>query len=348
MVEIHPRSPYGLASIPRKTFPETTLEPDLPIVDAHHHLMHRPTNRYLHDDLLADMMGGHRIAATVYCECRAFLRSEGPEALAPIGETEFANGVAAMSASGIYGETRMCAGIVGFADLSGPHVEALLEGHIAAGGGRFRGVRQGVYWDASEAVYPFVSMRPPRGLLSSDAFRTGVRHLRARDLTLDVALFHHQLPELVDLAKAEPELRIVLNHMGFALGVGPYAGRRQDVFAEWRTLLAEAASCDNIVVKAGGLGVPLWGFPFANRDVRPDSTEVATAWRPYFEACIDLFGPARCMFESNFPADRASCDYVTLWNAVKRIAQQYSAAEKARMFSGTAIETYRLPLDAAL
>ena len=325
------------------THPETALEPDLPIIDPHHHLYDRPHLHYMFKELLADTQAGHDIRATVYIETTAMKRASGPESLRPVGETEFANGVAAMSASGRYGVVRICSGIVGFADLSlGAGVADVLAAHVAAGGGRFRGIRQAAYWDEDETILAFVQRRAPKGLLGQTQFREGFAELQRFGLSFDALIWHTQIPELVDLARAFPETPIVLNHMASPLGVGRHAGRRKEVFADWSRDMTELARCGNVTVKLGGLGMPLAGFDFHERTGGGSSDDLAAAWAPYIETCIQAFGPTRCMFESNFPVDRPSCSYVTLWNSFKKLSSSYTAQERAALFHDTAAYVYRL------
>ena len=262
--------------------------------------------------------------------------------MAFVGEVEFVNGVAAMSASGAYGPTRACDGIVGTADLrAGTEVKAVLEAEIRAGGGRFRGIRQVSAWDADANI-----MRPmpsrPQGLLSEKTFREGFACLAPLNLSFDAFLLHPQLPELIDLARAFPETRIVLDHVGGPIGIGSYSSRRDEVFRDWQTSIRKLAKCDNVSVKLGGLGMRLAGFDFHARERPPSSEALAEAWQPYIETCIEAFGPRRSMFESNFPPDKGTCSYAVLWNAFKRLTAKYSDAEKAAMFAGTAAAFYRL------
>ena len=317
------------------------LDPDLLICDPHHHLWDFPTSRYLLDELLADTGSGHRIDSTVFVECTSMYRATGPERFKPVGETEFVNGVAAISASGGYGRTRACLGIVGFADLTSPDVDQVLAAHIAAGGGRFRGIRHAAAWDASDAINNSHT-NPPERLYERADFRRGFARLAAHGLSFDAWQYHPQLPELLDLARAFPATTIILDHVGGPLGIGPYAGRRDEIFASWSRDIAALATCPNIVVKLGGLGMTTRGFGFHKREVLPDYAELAQAWRPYIETCINHFGPARSMFESNFPVDRPSCTYPILWNALKAIASGASADEKRLMFHDVAHRVYRL------
>ncbi|MBE9603240.1 amidohydrolase [Acetobacteraceae bacterium H6797] len=321
---------------------EEILEPGLPIIDPHHHLWDRPGARYLLDDLLRDTGSGHDIRATVYIQARSMYRAEGPEEWRSLGETEFANGEAARSASGLYGPIRACAGIVGMVDLMlGDGVAPLLEQHLRAGGDRFRGVRNQTAWHES----PEISSNPvpPRkGLLSEPAFFRGARRLSEYGLSLDIWAYHTQLDEVLALARALPELAVVLDHTGGPLGAGPYAGRRDEVFAAWSAGMRQLAQCANVVVKLGGLGMGVGGFGFERGALPPSSAQLAAAWRPYIEFCIEAFGAGRCMFESNFPVDKGSYGYAVLWNAFKRLAAGASDSEKEALFSGTAARVYRL------
>ena len=328
---------------------EDVLDADLPIVDPHHHLWDHKRHRYLLDELRADVGSGngrgHRIVATVFVDCMAFYRSSGPAALRPVGETEFANGVAAMCESGVYGELRACAGIVGFADLTrGAGVREVLQAHIAAGGGpggRFKGIRHAGGWDASPMIHNSHT-KPGPGLYADATFRQGFAQLAPLGLSFEAWQYHPQLPDVIALARAFPDTAIVLNHVGGPLGVGPYAGRTDDTYAQWRRHITELAACANVSVKLGGLGMRIGPIGQHALALPPTSQEVAQAWRPWIEACIEAFGPARCMFESNFPVDKMSCSYATLWNAFKHLAAGASASEKADLFADTARRVYRL------
>ena len=321
---------------------EDIIEPELPIVDPHHHLWDRAGHRYLLDELLADTGSGHRITDTVFIDCMAFYRASGPVHLQPVGETEFANGIAAMAASGGYGDTQACAGIVSFIDLTlGDQVEAAIAAQIAAGNGRFRGIRHAGGWDASDAIRNSHT-NPPQGLYGMQHFRQGFARLAPAGLSFEAWQFHPQLPDVIGLARAFPDTSIILNHVGGPLGMGPYTGRSEETFAFWKRHMLELASCQNVTVKLGGLGMRIGVFDFHLRPAPPSSQELADAWRPWIETCIEAFGADRCMFESNFPVDKITTGYAVLWNAFKRIAQGASASEKAALFSGTARRIYRL------
>jgi predicted TIM-barrel fold metal-dependent hydrolase len=323
---------------------EEIIEPALPIVDPHHHLWDRPNYRYLFPELLADVGSGHNIRATCYEQAREMYCAEGPEELKSLGETEFVSGVSAMSSSGKYGPTRCIAGIIGFVDLQlGSRARGVTERHIAVSDGRLRGIRNGSTWSDDPTLKTFTA-GGPKGLLLDKSFREGFASLAPLGLAFDGWMFQTQLDDLVDLARAFPQTTIVLNHVGGPLAIGPYAGRREEAFTEWRDRIRAVASLPNTYVKLGGLGMRMPGFTFFENDMPPSSQDLATAWRPYIETCIEAFGPQRAMFESNFPVDKGTCSYQVLWNAFKRLAAGYSADEKTALFSGSAAQAYRLKL----
>ncbi|MEC5409239.1 amidohydrolase family protein [Paraburkholderia sp. MPAMCS5] len=323
---------------------EPVLEPELPIVDAHHHLWDRQTGRYLAEEFGKDVGGGHRIVSTVYVQCRSMLRQDGPEAMKPVGEVEFANGIAAMFASGAYGPARCCEAIVGGADLTlGKKLDAVLDAMVQVSAGRLRGIRNPLAWHESPDVVSS-PVAPPRDLMRSDAFRQGVRTLARHGLTLDAWVYHTQLDELYELAMHAPDVTIVIDHFGGPLGVGPYANEGAQVRGSWRRSLERLASLPNTRMKLGGAGMKVFGSEFAAAALPPSSEDLAAAWRPCFETCVELFGVTRCMFESNFPVDKGMFSYGVLWNAFKRLASAMSADEKASLFSDTAASTYRLQI----
>jgi predicted TIM-barrel fold metal-dependent hydrolase len=343
--------------------PEPILEPELPIIDPHHHLWDRtailaqlpaPSHaferllqlspRYLLDELLADLRSGHNVIATVYMECGAMYRASGSAAFKPVGETEFVNGFAAICASNVYGPVRACAGIVGHLDLThGDASAAVLEAHIAAGGGRFRGIRHSASYDSDSAVLGPLA-RTPAGLYRSSAFREGFKHLAPLEVSFDAWLLEPQLDDLIDLARTFPDTTIILDHVGTPLGIGAYTGQRQARFEVWRQSILQLASLANVSVKLGGLAMPFAGFESFMANPPASSAALAADWKPYIETCIQAFGPDRCMFESNFPVDRGTCTYDVLWNAFKHLAAGYSADEKTALFSGTARRVYRLEI----
>jgi len=323
---------------------EAALEPDLPIIDPHHHFWDTPQRgTYFLPELLADIGGGHNIVSTVFLECQAMYRKAGPREMAPVGEVEFVNGIAAMSAAGGYGPCRVAEAIIGHADLTiGARVREVLEAEMKVAGGRFRGIRYGVSADASPEISKHVSRVVPPGLTRDPTFRQGLAQLAPLGLSFESWQYHPQLSDAIDLARAFPDTTFILNHVGGVLGVGPYRGRRQEILAGWRKDISELATCPNVNVKLGGIGMTSFGFDIHERDVPPSSEELAAAWRQYVEPCIESFGVNRCMFESNFPPDKQSCGYTELWNAFKRITAGASASEKTALYSGTAARVYKL------
>jgi predicted TIM-barrel fold metal-dependent hydrolase len=341
-----PASKSGLYADPREDWlalrKEEIIDPSRPIVDPHHHLWDRGGQRYLIEDMAADIASGHNVIATVYVEARSMYRAGGPEALRPVGEVEFANGAAAMSASGGYGPAAICAGIVGHVNLLlGEGARPVLEAEIAAGQGRFRGIRHSSAWDADPNVAHMYATRP-KGLLLDSTFRKGFACLAPLGLSFDAWLFHPQIGDLTDLARAFPDTKIVLDHCGGPVGLGNYANRREDIFKGWKASIQEIAKCPNVSVKLGGLAMRLLGYDFHERPMPPSSEDAARAWRPYIETCIEAFSPERAMFESNFPPDKGQCSYQVIFNAFKRIAAPCSEAEKTALFSKTATDFYRL------
>ena len=326
---------------------EAALEPDLPICDPHHHFWdlrpeRLPYQRYLLPELAADLNAGHNIKSTVFIEARAMYRAEGPEELRPVGEVEFVQGLAAASASGLYGPARAAAAIIGHANLNrGAAVAPVLDALQAASPNRFRGIRHSVTWDPHPEVENTSAHNWP-GQLASDNFQAGARLLAARGLSLEGWLYFPQLPELADFAQAVPDLTIILNHIGGLLRVGPYAGREDEVMAQWRAGIAAVAACPNVVCKLGGVGMPRTGFDWHTRHRPIGSEELAADMAPLLHYCIEQFGPARCMFESNFPVDKVSYSHSILYNAFKRLSAGYSPTERAGMFHDNAARVYRI------
>lgn len=325
---------------------ETALEPELAICDPHHHLWDARKGyvqpRYLIDEMVDDLAGGHNIVSTVFIECGAMFRADGPEPMRCIGETEFVNGIAAMSASGGYGRARIAAAIIGTCDLRiGDQAADVLDAQIAAGNGRFRGIRRGAFWHAAPEIENHRT-NPPEGLLLREDFRRGFKHLAPRKLTFEIWCAHTQIPDAVSLARAFPDTTLILDHFGGPCGIGPYAGRADEVFQDWKGKIDELAKCQNVVVKLGGLNMHVNGYAWEKKPKPPTSAELAAATRRYFDYAIEKFGPRRAMFESNFPVDKLSCSYTVLWNSFKLLAKGFSADEKAALFRGTAERVYRI------
>lgn len=325
-----------------KTNAEAPLEPERRIIDPHHHLWERPGARYLFHDLLADVSAGHNIVSTVYVQCHSMHRADGPLELAPVGEVEFAAGAAAMSESGHYGPSRLCEGIIGTADLMlGAKLDGVLDALEAGANGRLRGIRMPVANSGDKDVVASVAT-VPQGMMLEESMADGVRALGRRGLTLDIWAFQTQLEEALTLARRAPETVIVIDHVGGVMGIGSFKGRREEAFEGWRASMAALAALPNVRVKLGGLAMHSCGFGLEAEPEQPSSERYAKAWRPYIESCIELFGPERAMFESNFPVDKGQVSYTTLWNAFLRLASGCSETEKDQLFRATAAGVYRL------
>lgn len=318
---------------------EEALEPELPIIDPHHHFWERASWRYLLDELVADT-AAHNIRQTVFIECTSEYRTDGPEELRVVGETDFVEAIANESATGKHGELRAAAAIVGSANLLlGDAVAPVLEAQQAASG-RFRGIRHRAAWAEPEALQR-PSLEQPHVLLDPK-FREGYAKLADYEMTFEGWVYHTQISELTDIARAFPETTIIFNHLGGPLGLGPYAGKHDEVFEAWRPAITELASCENVVAKVGGIQMPVNGFGWEDRAKPPTSDELLEVNRRWYEHTIEVFGPERCMFESNFPVDRASCSYTVLWNQFKKLSAGFSASERASMFHDTAQRVYRM------
>ncbi len=301
------------------------------IVDPHHHLWVHPTNPYMAPELHADTATVPDVAKTVFVECGSGYRTDGPEAFRPVGETDF---VVAADPTGFV------AGIVGFADLTRPEVADVLAAHVEAGQGRFRGIRHASAWDASPDIRESHT-KPPPGLFGHDDFRRGFTALGQAGLSFDAWLFHPQIPELTALCRAIPDTPVVLDHLGGPLGIGPYAGHRDEVLAGWRESMRDVATCENVSLKVGGIGMAIYGMDW-HREGGASSEQLVETWGEPIRWCIDTFGPERCMFESNFPVDKVSCSYADLWGAFELIAADASPADHEALFAGTATRVYRL------
>jgi L-fuconolactonase len=335
--------------------PEEALEPDLPIVDPHHHAWDMrelqgfnlfglfKQQYYMSDELCDDFIGaGHNVTHTVYAEAHAFHSAANGEGMAPRGEVVAMQGLAAQFDSGKYGSLRALAGIIGTADLAGlgAQAEPVLVACKAACP-NFRGIRVNGQYDPDIKFgvgLPNLYMQPK--------FREGFALLARHDLTFDAFLYSSQLPDLHDLATSFPDTTIVLDHNGCPAGA--FGGDREGsarVLAQWKVDMGRIAQdCQNVYVKVGGYGMPQMGHGFDEREAPPGSEEVAALFRDCYLWTVDTFGPARCMFEGNFPVDKVSMSYTVVWNSYKRMTKDVgiSAADRALLFGGTAKRVYRL------
>jgi|TARA_B110000438_G_scaffold22542_1_gene20385 predicted TIM-barrel fold metal-dependent hydrolase len=320
---------------------ETAIDPEEIIVDPHHHLWDFSTGTYLVPELHEDTGAGHNVVQTVFVECGSAYFEDGPDEMKPVGETEF------VLRQALESEARggaVISGIVSFADMTlGDKVEDVLEAHDGAGGGRFRGIRHAAAWDASPAIRESHT-KPPEGLLGHDNFRAGFKKLGEMGFSFDAWMFHPQLADLVDLVAELPGTPVVLDHLGGPLGIGPYAGDRDEVRKVLRPALETLARHEQVVVKVGGIGMSIYGVGLNRLPEAPTSEYVASLWSEDIRHCVETFGPERCMFESNFPVDKQGCSYTVLFNAFQRIADEagWSISERAELFSGTARRFYRL------
>lgn len=321
---------------------EEVLDPQRPIIDAHHHLWERSAP-YLEAELVRDLACGHNLRGSVYMECSFMYRADGDPRFASVGEVEYANGIAAAFASGRHGAVRACAGIVGKVDLTlGASAEEVLHACMAHAPERFRGIRHMAAWDASPQVNTLMHP-PPKDLLLDPRFRAGYAKLGPLGLSFDAWVYHPQLPQLLDLVDAFPDTQVIIDHIGGLMAVGPYADDKPRHFAAWRASLQALAKRPNVLLKIGGMNMRGHGCDFIDRPQPPSSLELAQAWKPYVETCIEIFGAQRCMFESNFPPDKCGVSALVLWNAFKRLAAQASEHEQSDLFAGTAVRAYRLP-----
>jgi len=331
-----PGSEEWLASVS-----EDIVDPERSIIDTHHHLWKTASlwGTYELADLWADTDSGHNIEKTIFVDCHSEYRTEGPSHLKPIGETEYVAEIAAESRKEPNRAT--IAGIVGHANMTlGSGVEEVLVAHEQAGNGLFRGIRHAGPSDDTGTLTNAGGRRPCP--YSRDDFREGLMTLGRMGYTYDTWHFFHQNQDYLALARAVPGTTMILDHFGTPLGVGAYAGRKDEIFERWKKDIAEIAGCPNVHAKLGGMAMPDNGFGWDKNNNPPSSDEFAEAQRPYYLHTIECFGPQRCMFESNFPVDRLSISYQVLWNGLKKIVADFSEDEKDHLFCGTASRVYRV------
>lgn len=318
------------------------LDPDLEIVDPHHHLVREghEWGRYLLADLQADTASGHRVVQTVYAECGQQYRSDGPEHLQPVGETEWVARLGRQSARGPGAEI---AGIIAHANLTlEGQLSEVLDAHQAAGDGKFCGIRHSIAHGDHRRGYENAPGPAPLGLAEDVRFRNGLRLLGRRGIPYDSWHHHYQMEEFIALAQSAPDTTLVIDHFGTPVGVGRYSEQRDEVYANLNVNMAKVAKCPNVVAKLGGMAMPDNGFPWAEANIQATAEEFAGAQRDYYLSAIDCFGPDRCMFESNFPVDRISISYHSLFNAFKLMTADFSKTDKQALFNGTARRTYGL------
>lgn len=320
---------------------EEIVDPDIAIIDPHHHLWTARPNDYLLQDLWADTGSGHKVEKTVFIECSAHYFKSGPDHLKPVGETEFVAAIADESDKAA--EKAQVAGIVAHADLTLPaeQLAEVLQAHEKAGGGRFRGIRQAGAHEVDNS-FLFIKPRQKKDLYLDSEFQAGVAKLGELGLTYDTWHYHHQNRDFEQLAKAAADTTMILDHFGTPLGVGPYKGKQEEIFEQWKKDIAAIAKCPNVYAKLGGLAMPDNGFGWNLQDEPPTSDEVVARQARYYFHAIECFGVERCMFESNFPVDKWSLSYHVIWNAFKKMAAEFSPAEKHALFYGNAERVYSL------
>jgi len=318
---------------------EPIIDPAREIIDPHHHFWNRGGHIYELDQLWADTGSGHNIRQTVFVECRSAWDEAAPVMMQPVGETRYVAALAGQAKQ--HPDRAQIGGIVGFADLRNPDLIKVLDAHEAAGSGRFRGIRHAGAW-AGDMSFLMIAGRGFQGQYADPDFRRGVALLGERGLTYDTWHYHPQTPDFIELARGVPSTTMVFDHFGTPLGVGPFQDRRDAYFPVWKDQMARLAECPNVIAKLGGLAMPDNGWGWHKRATPPTSDEFVAAQGDWYHHMINCFGPERCMFESNFPVDRASISYPVLWNGLKKIASRYSDTAQEALFSGTARRIYRL------
>ena len=316
---------------------EDAIDPELPICDAHHHLWldgGHTGSPYTLADFHADTSTGHNVVRTVFLQCQAEYRKDGPEHLRPVGETEFVARMAQQSAGS--GQAQITA-IMAHADVASDTLTEALLAHEDAGCGLFRGIR---YMTAQDP-HPPLAM-PASAAMDSAQYLAGIRKLGDLGYTYDAMVYHPQLHELATVARACPDTTIVVDHLGGFLGTGPYKGRREEILDHWRAGIKALAASPNTYLKLGGIGMPMMGFRWDKQAQPPTSEELAKPWAEPINYAIEQFGPERCMFESNFPVDKRGASYTVLWNAFKRITSKYSDEERRNLFHNSAARAYRI------
>tara|TARA_B100000575_G_scaffold63414_1_gene48476 strand:- start:395 stop:1435 length:1041 start_codon:yes stop_codon:yes gene_type:complete len=335
-----------------KKIREDVIDPEQRIIDPHHHLWPKTNEgsanvkrlrlyNYMLEDFWQDTSSGHNVTDSVYIECSEFFWNSEKEHLNPVGETEHIKGLAQLSQKN--STKTSISGIIGHANLLlGKDVNEVLERHIDIGGNLFKGIRHAGSWDPSDKINNS-HHNPPRDMYLMKEFGEGVKALRNKSLVFEAWQYHHQLTQVVHLARNNPDLVIVLDHFSGPLGVGSYATKKEEVYDNWKKDLKELSRCDNVIAKLGGLAMPVNGLGFETNPNPPTSNEFMSIQRQFYLTTIDFFGTERCMFESNFPVDKYSVSYHVLWNAFKNLVKDFSQTEKDHLFFKTASNVYNIP-----
>ena len=327
---------------------EEIIDPDREIIDPHHHLWHGPPNppgvkesyRYLLEDLWKDSSSGHNIKKTVFIDCGQEYYTDGPEQFKPVGETEFVVAIARQARSDP--SQAQIAGIIGHANMMlGASVKEVLELHEEKGDGLFRGIRHAGGWDKDDRVKNAHS-HPTAHIYLEDKFQEGLQELSSLNMVFDTWHYHNQIKDLTELAKNLPDLVIVHDHFGGPLGIGPYKGKREEIFAQWKEDIFELSQCKNVYSKLGGLAMPVNGWDWHKKEKPATSDEIISEQSSYYLYALDCFGSERCMFESNFPVDKQSVSYPVIWNAYKKLVKDFGETDKENLFYRTAENVYKL------
>lgn len=319
---------------------EEIVLPHLPVVDSHMHLWDRIGFDYFASEFLADVADGHDVRSSVYVECGMAYDAFSPDPMLAVDETRYAVKQAALGQGHTH---KLAEGILGAANLLlGDEIQPVLEAHVEAAQGRFRGVRFRVAFDADPEAGYHESGYLNENVLHRPELLASARILARMGLTLELWGFHPQLADVKAFARKVPEVQIVLNHVGGPLGVGRYADMRKQVFAEWSQGMRALADEANVMVKLSGLGISRLGLRQAGGQAHTTSDQLVAAWGPFVRHCVETFGPDRSIFGSNFPVDRATASYRTLLNAYKKMLLDLSDDELRAVFAENARRTYRL------
>ena len=325
---------------------EDAILPDLPIIDPHHHLWDAGFGRYYVEELLKDIKSsGHNVESTVYIMSSSNTKiyaKDGPEEFRPLSEIKFATDEAKRADLIPNNHVKVNASIVGSVDLTfGKKLKPVLEKAINISEGRLKGIRM-LLASHQDPRINSGAVRSDLGLMLHPNFIDGAKCIQNADLSLDFWIYHTQLYEMEQIARALPDLTIILNHVGGPIHLGEYEGKQALTHREWRSAMMRLAKIPNINVKLGGLGMAVNGAKFHENNNPPNSTQLSNIWKPWIYETLDMFGFDRCMFESNFPVDKGSCSYGVLWNAFKILAKDMSEDEKNKLFKQNASRIYKI------
>ena len=325
---------------------EDPILPNIPIIDPHHHLWDVGFGRYYIEELLEDInSSGHNIVSTVYIMSSSNTKiysKDGLEEFKPLTEIEFATSEGKRADLIPNNRVKVNASIVGSVDLTyGNKLQPVLEKAVNISEGRLKGIRM-LLASHTDPRISSGAVKSDLGLMLHPNFIDGAKCIQDANLSLDFWIYHTQLNEMEKIARALPDLTIILNHIGGPIHLGEYEGKQAATHREWRSAMMRLSRIPNINVKLGGLGMAVNGAKFHNSKFPPNSVQLSDVWKPWIYETIDMFGFDRCMFESNFPVDKGSCSYGSLWNAFKIIARDMSDDEINKLFSKNAAKIYKI------